>query len=206
MVRVFCTLMEAAETLGITPTRLDAMISEGTLREFRDGPNRFLKVADVEALERQPRRKPRPEPAIRSQTAGLSAPSTSAATVADPVANEIRLPRAAAAIATSQRAPAPQRSRPVARRPVQPHVVVSGESQPVARPDPVRHPPCAAPAPTPAVRRRRPKSQTRPMSLKQWMWTGLTDDRPLTLICLLIGLLAGIGTLVGAAYFLTQAL
>jgi len=44
------------------------------------------------------------------------------------------------------------------------------------------------------------------MSLRQWLWTGVRDDRPHTLIALALTILAGVCGLIGAAYLLGQVL
>ncbi len=50
MSRMFCTLKEAAETLHASEDQIQALLEKGLLREFREGPHRLLKEADVGAL------------------------------------------------------------------------------------------------------------------------------------------------------------
>jgi len=50
MAGMFYSLEEASEKLGITQEQLKEVISQGKLREFRDGENVLLKVDEVEAL------------------------------------------------------------------------------------------------------------------------------------------------------------
>jgi len=47
---MFYSLLEAREKLNITEEQLKGLISQGKLREFRDGANVLLKVDEVEAL------------------------------------------------------------------------------------------------------------------------------------------------------------
>lgn len=53
MAGMFCSLEEAAQRLGKTEQELTEMIEQGTLREFRDGPNLLLKVDEIEELARR---------------------------------------------------------------------------------------------------------------------------------------------------------
>jgi len=50
MAGMFYSLQEAAEKLSKTEEELKQLITEGKLREFRDGPNVLFKVEEVEAL------------------------------------------------------------------------------------------------------------------------------------------------------------
>lgn len=50
MTRMFCTQKEAAGWLGVTEPEVKKMLTEGVLREFRDGANQFLRIADVRAF------------------------------------------------------------------------------------------------------------------------------------------------------------
>jgi excisionase family DNA binding protein len=48
---MFYSLKEAAEKLNITEEQVQKLVSEGKLREFRDGANVLVKVDEVEALK-----------------------------------------------------------------------------------------------------------------------------------------------------------
>ncbi len=50
MAGMFYSSQEAAEKLNVTEERLKELVTEGKLREFRDGPNLLFKVEEVEAL------------------------------------------------------------------------------------------------------------------------------------------------------------
>ena len=66
MSQVFCTLQEAAKTLNANEDEIQALLARGVLQEFRDGPHRLLKEADVGALAlkcRQRRADPPSSPA-----------------------------------------------------------------------------------------------------------------------------------------------
>jgi len=201
MVRMFCTAKEAARKLDATETELEILMEDGMLPEFRDGASRFVRIADVDAL--LARRggialQARSEPQTPFESPGL--PGDDRSTVTE---EEIRLPACATvkvttadpqyhpAAAEAQRrraAPAhlPPRQRSVPRRDVRPDArgVPSGQALPAHR----------------------TKPQAQEMSLRQWLWTGVRDDRPHTLIALAITILAGVCGLIGAAYLLAQVL
>ena len=49
-VRKFCTIEEAAERLHITQAQIEKLLVRGLLKEFRNGPHRLLRTADVDAI------------------------------------------------------------------------------------------------------------------------------------------------------------
>jgi excisionase family DNA binding protein len=55
MSHMFCTLQEAAQTLNASEDQIKALLERGLLHEFREGPHRLLKEADVGALARKRR-------------------------------------------------------------------------------------------------------------------------------------------------------
>jgi hypothetical protein len=197
---MFCTAEEAARKLDATETELEILIEDDVLPEFRDGASRFLRIADVDAL--LARRggvalQVRAEPQSLFESPGL--PGDDRSTTTD---EEIRLP----ACATVKVKTADPQCRPA-----------GAESQ--RRANPAHLPPRQPSAPRRNVRpeaRRAPsaqalpayrtKPQTQEMSLRQWLWTGVRDDRPHTLIALALTILAGVCGLIGAAYLLGQVL
>lgn len=50
MAGMFCSIEEAAQRLAKTEDDIKEMIKQGTLREFRDGPNLLLKVDEIEEV------------------------------------------------------------------------------------------------------------------------------------------------------------
>ncbi|MEJ2705233.1 MAG: helix-turn-helix domain-containing protein [Sedimentisphaerales bacterium] len=50
MAGMFYSSQEAAQKLNVTEERLKELVTEGKLREFRDGPNLLFKVEEVDAL------------------------------------------------------------------------------------------------------------------------------------------------------------
>jgi hypothetical protein len=50
MSRMFCTWKEAARTLHTSEDQIRTLVERGILREFREGPHRFVREADIEAL------------------------------------------------------------------------------------------------------------------------------------------------------------
>jgi len=73
----FCSVKEAAERLDATEDQIENLLRKGMLREFRDGPHRLLRTADIGAivmarnrrLERQgqPRMAPTPRSSALSE-------------------------------------------------------------------------------------------------------------------------------------------
>jgi hypothetical protein len=206
MAQMFCTLKQAAHKLETTEAEIETLIDDGILREFRDGSDRLLKVADLAGLAvaagatggRHPahtqRRDRLPQPELDEEPAEMEdleikLPSTAAVTM------EVKPPRAA----TPKRSPRPARQPASQKRSLHPVVqkpVISRRRQ---------SPPRAVvicPTSTP----QRPRSQTYEMSLRQWLWTGLLDDSPLALFIVFGSLLLGVGALAGAAYLLMRAL
>lgn len=51
MTRMFCTVAEAARTLNTGEDQIRALVERGILQEFREGPHRFLREADIDALD-----------------------------------------------------------------------------------------------------------------------------------------------------------
>jgi hypothetical protein len=174
---MFCTLEEAAERLETTVVEIERMIDNVVLREFRDGPGRFVKTADIEAAAH-----PCTTAVRHARPAHL--PSASRAHV-DAVlrGDDILSPPADA-----RPARADYRQRRPHRQPG------AAQRRRDARP---RRPQQAAPRePTAPCGQR--------LSLKQWLWMGLLDDRPHVLIVVLIFATAGACGLAGAIYLLTQ--
>lgn len=247
MARMFCTLEEAARKLEMTEAELEAMLAEGTLREFRDGSRRLVKVADLAAAGLHPAIRVHGNPAglacptavrpkrIAAGPGRLSAASqrprpVSSRPQADargPEPSEIKLPLSAAVVTRNRYGfpPARQvrRDRPTTRceyadsrdveRTMHDRTMASQSrayrtpakagpgcepGYPACRPNGTGYP--AAPA----FRARQARPQTRDMSLKEWIWAGLINDQPDTLIVLLAATIATIGSLTAAVYLLVS--
>jgi hypothetical protein len=208
MVRMFCTLTEAANKLETAEADLEAMLKEGMLREFRDGPHRFLKITDLKTLAAgegiKANRKPSPgSPSERdpSQPVGNV---RAAAPHAGPV--EIRLPATAAVVTKAKpphartAGPAHQAARSAASQSTAPQperrqVSHASRSQGAGRPLPI-----------PAFHARRATPQVHEMSLGQWIWAGLVDDRPHTILVLLFMVVVVVCGIAGAAYLVSRML
>jgi hypothetical protein len=196
MAQIFCTLKQAADQLDTTEAEIETLIHDGILREFRDGSNRLLQVADLTGLAVEPARAQRagglPQPELDDEPAGTTD-------------LEIKLPSAAAVpmevkprrVATPKRSPRPTRQPAGQKRSF--HPVVQKPAVPRRRPGPPRAG-VICPTSTP----QRPRPQTYEMSVRQWLWTGLLDDSPLALFIVFGTILLGIGALAGAAYLLIQ--
>lgn len=203
MVRMFCTAEEAARKLNATETEVAILMEDGALPEFRDGASCFLRIADVNALRTQHggiALQARPESRSLCELPGPAGDGGSTAAEVE----EIRLP----ACATVRVKTGPPESRPTAVPP-QRHALGTATDRPLrqrsaprrtARPDALRAASAAAMPAYPA------KPQAQEMSLRQWLWTGLRDDRPHTLVALALSILAGVCGVIGAVYLLAQIL
>jgi excisionase family DNA binding protein len=138
MSHMFCTLQEAAQTLNASEDQIKALLERGLLHEFRQGPHRLLKEADVGALALKQRRH-----------------------------HGMRVPG----------------------RPGKPYTKGRVAYSYGAEETGPRHPD------------RRPSDR---LSVRQWLWMGLVQDRPVA-IALLAGLvLSLVAALVAGLYFLAQ--
>lgn len=194
MISMFCTLEEAAEKLGTTTAEVEVMVANGTFREFRDGATQLVKSADVEAMAA----------ASCTTTAVGTGPhhrpdtrdDRSAAQAIGEPAHEVDIKLPAAAPCPSSRAESTRRreGREPASAPALDYERTSSE-----RPRPVR-------AVRPSTRHIQADTSTQRLTLRQWMWMGLVDDRPHVLITLFLVVTAGIGGLAAAVYLLTRVL
>ena len=176
MSRMFCTLKEAAQTLHASEDQIKALLDRGLLHEFREGPHRLLKEADVGALALKRRRRSKTRRAARPQTrTKRPSPSPNGKTKASGPA-ERRLPR------SSTVAPRRPRSRQRENR---------GQRAEDRLPSSVPHPPSLVP-PNPSVR--------------QWFWMGLVQDRPAAIALLSGLVLLILSALVAGLCFVAETL
>jgi hypothetical protein len=105
MSRMFCTVKQAAETLHASEDQINALLERGILHEFRQGPHRLLREADVSALDLLRARGPQalvpaepPVPAAPPSPRRSSRPKASRAT-------QRRVQRGATAVARPPRPP-----------------------------------------------------------------------------------------------------
>jgi len=197
MSHMFCTLQEAARTLNASEDQIKALLERGLLHEFREGPHCLLKEADVGALAlRQRQRREPSSPAAPPTRAGQPSPSRDhGAQTGRPV--ETR--RAPTVIAGSR---PPQLPRPQDRegRRQRCEVTVPGRLG-------VPH----AKGGVAYSRRAEETGPRRPdrrpsdgLSIRQWFWMGLVQDRPVA-IALLAGLALGLlSALVAGLCYLAQ--
>lgn len=202
MVRKFCTLEEAAERLNITTEQIENLLRKGMLREFRDGSHRLLRTADVGAIvaARTRRLERQGQPAPRNATRSSSVPPGDRS--ASGRIKGLRLPRSpettsvasARAVARPRTTGAVRHQRRVAprsprRRPTSVHRAEPPSSSRRLRTSRGRMEPEALPS-------------RQAMSLRQWFWIGLIQDRPIA-VALLSGLiLLGLCALIGGACLL----
>jgi excisionase family DNA binding protein len=184
---MFYTLQEAARRLRISEEQLETMLQRGLLREFREGPHRLLKAADVAIL-------------ARSLTASRPSPGTVPREPSPPASDhKLKLPhRAAAAVKT----PGPglpgsrvvgqahQRKMPGAERRGR-RYGTNGGRQRTERLTALHYRPSACPA---------------PLSVRQWLWNGLTQDRPIAILVLFGLVLLTLGAMVAGVCLLVEVL
>jgi excisionase family DNA binding protein len=198
MSHMFCTLQEAAQTLNTSEDEIQALLERGLLREFREGPHRLLKEADVGALARQQAqcREPKSPAPPPTQAGGLSASCDRGARADRPA--QSRLPHSTIA---GSRPPQPPRPRDAGSR-RQPHARNTPGHRPMPDTDLRDAHSRRTQEPTP---RRPDHRRSGRLSLREWFWMGLIQDRPVT-IALLSGLvLALLAALVAGLCFLAQA-
>ncbi len=176
VIHMFCTLPEAARRLHTSEEQLETMLQRGILREFREGPHRLLKATDVALLAETLL------PGRSSSPTGADEPSLA---VDD---RKVRLPHCAAA---TVRAPHDYLPRPrIGAQPRQQQM--PGESRATGHWGPKGTRQRMEQSLVPHYR----PSVPAPLSVREWFWNGLTQDRPMTII-LLFGLaLLLVGTVV----------
>ncbi len=165
MTRMFCTLREAAQELHTTEEHIETMLSEGILREFREGPHRLVRAADVGALGTMKNSSPPPVRHNRRPEPNR--------------ASHVRLPRCAAAAA---RAPGDWSAGPKNTPPLRRRRTLANETQ-QGRPSAAR----ASAGHERKTIQPRVRAQPQSLSIRQWFWTGLIQDRPVA-IAILSGL------------------
>jgi len=261
MVRMFCTLRQAADKLKTTQAEVEAMVGKGVLREFREGPTRLVKISDLAAVagsvcgsQRTARAgrsaagsekkaqsadsmkrangiaaSGRTRTAVVRQEQPVMQPRKVRASAVAACEAQIKLPPSPAATVrrkVQSRPDSSARSEPLAGSPELERYFDSPDVDPADRLDvyhtiaserqPTRIPPRAAPSvPGAGISRRRPARAFRPqrrkpqaseLPLKEWVWTGLIDDRPHTILVLLGMAIVGAATIAGIGYLLTQVL
>jgi hypothetical protein len=165
---MFCTLKEAAKTLNASEGQIKALLEKGILHEFREGPHRLVRESDVGALTlRRRRRSQGPRPAqTQPPTKRPSPPAGGRPKGSRPA--EVKLPHSPAVPQTPQLQRAQGKERKTEDRGRRPALS------------------CVLQDPPAAIR---PWSaEVRNLSLRQWFWTGLVQDRPAA-IALLSGLI-----------------
>jgi excisionase family DNA binding protein len=206
MNRMFCTLKEAAETLNASEDQINTLLERGILREFRDGPHRLLRQADIGALDLR-----RTAPSNAQPTAGPPAQS--------PVRTRRPSPRGRGKL---------KASRPIKRKTSHGRPAISRLVRQQRKEHPrqgaqdrglkaerrlkcevsscrtARIEPQPSSSPTAVLR---PISPAAPgISVRQWLWMGLVQDRPAA-IALLAGLvLLGFSALVAGICLLAERL
>ena len=190
---MFCTLEEAAEKLQTTTAEVEMMVANGTFREFRDGATRLVKSADVEAMAARPVAAAAVQTAPDRPADARSDPPPAQQTEGPDHGINIR-PRAEAAAPSAR--PESNRRREVREPPLAP-------AQDYEHTTFQRRLPARAARPS-MPRHSQTSPSTQRLTLRQWVWMGLVDDRPHVLIALFLAVTVGIGGLVAAVYLLTR--
>ena len=205
MTQMFCTLKQAADKLKTTEVEIEAMLDGGMLREFRDGPSRLLKVADLTGLAVAANVAASTRRPARAERKVGSAPPRCDRRASALLDREIKLPPASAAtaqasprLAAAPRRPSHRPQPPTRQRRI-PHTVAH---KPAASPR--RQNPPRAVVISPELPPQRPGPQTYEMSLRQWIWTGLIDDNPLAIVFLFGIVVLGMSGVAGVVYLLTR--
>jgi excisionase family DNA binding protein len=176
---MFCTLKEAAETLNASEDQINTLLERGILHEFRQGPHRLLREADVDALDlrrgHRPEAQPPAQPPVRTKR-----PSPRSG---DKPKASRSVQRKVHPCATAVARPA----RPQRTKNARPGTQDTGRRAEDRRqkPEDARQKMENRPANPPVVRP--PSSGLPTMTLRQWFWMGLVQDRPAA-IALLSGL------------------
>jgi len=179
MSHMFCTLQEAAQTLNTNEDQIKALLEKGLLHEFREGPHCLVKEADVGALALQRRQ--------RRESSSPVPPPTQAGR-----------PLSACAGPRSPQLPRPQDTE--GRR------LHHGRSAPGRPGMPyTKEPDAYTPWPQETGPRRPDRRPSESLSVRQWFWMGLVQDRPVA-IALLAGLvLSLLSALVAGLCYLAHA-
>lgn len=211
MIRKFCSVKEAAERLDATEDQIENLLSKGMLREFRNGPHRLLRTADVGAivvarnrrLERQGQ--PRTPATTGASSSGHNGRSQTHPAPGRATGPAIRLPRSAAGAPQSVRR---NDSRPkIAEESRQ---AIAGPDRAARRPRSAGSPrrPSLSDRPRAGTRRADPevRTQRQTLSLREWFWTGLLQDDPVAIILLCGCVLLILSAVAAGAYLLKDVL
>ncbi|MEN6575623.1 MAG: hypothetical protein ABFD90_04710 [Phycisphaerales bacterium] len=176
MVRRFCTLKEAAERLDTTQEQVETLLRKGILHEFRDGPHRLLKTADVAAIVAASNR--RDERQSRAQTQRIAVPFPSQR---DDRSGPIQPGRPVVGVS---QIPDNNVVRPAAGRPGRKDRDFTDEiptREPTSRRS--ERQPLSSKGRRTAKKRARPEAvpERQTLALREWFWAGLTQDRPITI-------------------------
>jgi excisionase family DNA binding protein len=207
MICRFCTLKEAAERLDATQDQIEDLLRKGILREFRDGSRRLLRAADVAAIA-----------AARDRRIMRRGRTSQAQDTTDPFAPEeeirpgcgrsgtIRAPRSTAGVSQAPRRGAERPETPEIGRKGRDFAAGDPRHKP-ASPRSVGQPGLSGGLPT---ARRRMRPETKPpqpsLSVREWFWTGLTQDRPVTIALFSTLVLLVLSALAAGAYMLADIL
>ena len=202
MVRMFCTVDEAAEKLDANPEQIESLLERGILHEFRDGPYRLVKTVEVGVLATA--RKNTVERGNPDQRAAAPLPPGCDRVATSGVASGIRLPRSATA---AVRSPDGHSVRPRKTRklpPKQRSGIGPSERGPI--PDRARRPLPRGNAGWRGQRVAMAPSRKEPqdLSVRQWLWAGLTQDRPAAIALLAGFLLLALSALVAGICMLHE--
>lgn len=205
-VRKFCTLTEAAERLNITEEQIENLLKKGVLHEFRDGPHRLLRTADVGAIvaARTRRLERQGQPLTQSRNRPRS-PQDSDRSTTEPNRN-VQVTRPPNATERTSR-----------RNGERPRTITGNRSRRTPGSITPARRPALSRSPEPSVlsdRRQKPRPKGQPdalpprpnLSLREWFWTGLIQDNPIAIALLTVTILLALAGAVVGAWALADAL
>jgi len=192
---MFCTLKQAAETLRASEEQIHALVEQGILHEFRTGPHRLVKEAEVGALAllQRPRAPAPPQDAPQNPPPGP--PRDPARPAGSPPGGRSKAGGCATTRRPHPRHTAPPPSRRRTAQKARDQIASRVPRTPDRNGDRGRRPEAVVRTQAPRspgaayVRTAvRPARRSLPaLSVRQWFWMGLLQDRP-TAIALLTGL------------------
>lgn len=163
MTRKFCTLKEAGEQLDATQEQVENLLRTGVLREFRDGSHRLVRTTDVSAIVAASGRRDERQGRTPTQCVAGRPPRSTAGVPRTPDLGDNR--------------PTPLR----AGRNDRDFAAAIPYREPLSRRDERR----SASSRPRRTTRDRTKLDVAPgrqdLSIREWFWAGLAQDRPITI-------------------------
>ena len=199
-VRKFCTLEEAAERLNVTQAQIEKLLARGLLREFRDGPHRLLRTADVGAIiEARTRRLERQGQPVEPDASRSRPPRREGGSAYDLSGNRPIPSEDAALHQSPPKGPRTRRTKPDNTANPRPSSRKRPQARPIER---------SRLSDGPRGSRRHTKAPEalphQNLSVREWFWNGLLQDRPIAIALLSAMALLVLSGLVAGACWLAE--